>query len=231
MKKILLMLLFMLPTVMAVNTTIPINYDVTVDFDGNTDFRILLPYGKERHFAWDSNETHSDVTYKATLYYDFIEEDVCTKSQSQIQQYMNISESFISVTQMCSSLLEGFNSSYGFNGQLWKSQNERLKNEENRSGTYLSSLDICKEEKEKKGAELATCTAQVSELNKCKSDLSSELKSTDKWIFALVGIGLGYALWGRRKKRGPSEQVESGYVGDQTRDIEFESRQIDGPKE
>ena len=231
MKKILLMLLlFVVPGVMAVNTTVPIEYDVTVDFDDTTDFRILLPYGKERHFAWDSNETHSDVTFKAILYYDFIEEDVCTNSQSQIQQYVNISESFISVTNMCSKLLDGFNSSYGFNGQLWKSQNERLKNEENRSGSYLGNLDSCKADKELKSEELATCKAQVSELNKCKTDLSDEKNSMDQWIFAIAGLGAGYLMWGRKKKRGPSEQVESGFVGDQTRDIE-PARQIDGPKQ
>jgi len=229
---IAIMLVLCTTAVFAAQAVMPVEIEVSVDFDDPTDFTLYLPQGYERHFSWNANETHSDVTFDHTIYYDFEEEEWCTHSAEQAAEYRNISTGLSSMLSVCKTVVGSLDNSAEYQKQsdgaketsleyerLWtlcKADKTLALNDSSRWEDKYNGVSGCSNE-------LTTCQSQLDsfkntgkELNECKDDLDDSGKSKNNTMIfaALVGVGAGYFIWGRKKSSGPSEQAEAGYSGD-----------------
>lgn len=207
--------------VSAAQMTMPVEVDVSVDFEGNRDFKLLLPQGYERHFSWEANETHSDTSIKHTIYHKFNDSEWCPVLDEQRNQYETISSDLSKMLSICGDVMGSVNKSYEYSQQLetcrsseseyklfWEVCEDKRKTAENKS----VKLDDVEDE-------LSSCQSALSAA-KAKPTYKTELddceKSRTNWSLVMlgVGLGLGYFMWGRKPKPGPSEQAEAGNVTD-----------------
>jgi hypothetical protein len=210
----------------------PVDVEVSVDFENTTDFTLYLPQGFERHFSWGVNQTHSDVTFDHTFYEEFDEATYCTHSAAQAEEYKNISTGLNNMLGVCTTVVDALDNSADYQTKIDAAESDSLEYErlytlcqadKTISSNETASWKARYEESQQAESELETCQNaldsykdQAKELNTCKGDVDDCKKSKNNtMIFATaVGLGVGYFIWGRKKKGGPSEQAESGYVGD-----------------
>jgi len=213
---LVLMLVLLLPMVVA-TTTIPITYDVTVDFTDVTGFRIMLPYGLEKYYTWNVNETHSDDTFVGTLYWELNETQYCVDSSEMVSRYQDLTTIYQTSSNLCNDLLVSYNDSYGFNGEMWDIQQQRIIDSENITKDLQLKYESLRTEKEQFSAQVAVLQGNEQRLNECKNDLTAAntSKSNNSVLFGVIGAIIGYFIWGRKKKIGPSEQVELGGTVDE----------------
>ena len=234
MKGIVLAMILILcaSTVLATTAVMPVEIEVSVDFENTTDFTLYLPQGFERHFSWGPNETHSDVTFDHTLYHNFVEEDWCAHSATQAAEYKNITIGLNNMLNVCSDVVSVLDNSAEYQSKIDAAKSDSLEYErlytlcqadrgiaQNETNYWKDKYNSVSEiEGDLKSCQnsLEGYKDQAKTLNTCRMDLDNCKKSKNNiMIFSLAaGIGIGYFIWGRKKKSGPSEQAESGYVGD-----------------
>lgn len=223
---ILLMLCIGMVSAMQV---IPIENQVTIDWRGERDFIIYMPDGFERHFTWDLNQTHTDVTFTQTIYHEINEKSWCSQ-YSNIDEYHNITLGLSSMLKVCGNIIYAWNKTDDYRKQA----SEAIKDRD----IYQSMYDICEEkrkslvnESKEYDVELAACKAdkdsiqtqvnslknQQSDYNSCSQDLTSAL--SDKNTFgiggAAIGLAIGYFMWNKRRRGiAPSEHQEVGSYSD-----------------
>jgi len=225
----ILMILVMVSSAQATQS-MPVKFKTTVDFKGERDFVILMPNGLERHFFWDDNETHSDVTFNHTIYYDIDEVEFCNE-YANLGVYVNVSDSLAEMMGLCSSMITQWNDTQKLRDQaneairdreLYRGMNEaceeNLKSADNFSETVYDDAIGYRQEADRCQQQLNTLQRESGNIESCNTELSAAVSSRTNYLFggAALGIGVGYMLWKRKKEAGgPSEQSESGTAYDQ----------------
>jgi len=201
---------------LAASSIIPVPVEVQVDFDGERDFRILMPNGYERHFEWSGNQTHSDVVFVHDVYYTLNESLWCTESQEQINQFENLTTSILGVTDSCNGVVDSFNKTFGINGEQWLVQQNRVEDAENKTDMCKDELDKVKDEKSSCQTSLSSCRVNQNKYEDCEDEL--ENKGDYDFFHLILAAAAGAFLYhlykGKKGGNGSSEQVQSGYVGD-----------------
>lgn len=209
---------------------IPVEIEVSVDFQDTRDFRLLLPNGYEKHFYWDSNETHSDSTFKHTVYHTLNEDVYCTQYKKYASECKSMNTNLTKMLDVCADVVQNVNNSQRYQKDMnsaIKSSSEYEKMwgicEDDRKDAVNDSEE-CNDDLEDYKNKFETCDNSLShykgestELVSCQDDLTDcdKAKKNSSIIWFLAGLGAGFFLWGKSKgKGGPSEQAESGYVGD-----------------
>lgn len=254
MKKIILVLLILITLIISIGpavaetTIVPVTYEVSVDFQGERDFRLIMPNGYERHFFWNSNQTHSDTTFSHTIFYPLDEAQYCTSSNEQLDQYKNISVQLVDMLDICGGFMDSANKTQAYAEKFNEAEKLRLESQmmwevcESDRKKAVNDSSMYKGERDEYKSKYNTCDNSLrkykddsASLNACEKDLENSRSNTNTYaIFAFfAGIGAGYFLWGRKKQSGPSEQAEAGYVPDRVRHRNTQQypRFDDGPRE
>ena len=98
---VVLLALVLLPSAFAANSLLTIPETVTVDFTNERAFTLQFPGGSERQFTWNSNETHSDVTFDHLIYFPFTEENYCNNTVQFAETYKNMTNTLSGLMGLC----------------------------------------------------------------------------------------------------------------------------------
>jgi ubiquitin len=230
MKKIALIVLFLMIIMstgaMAATQIKPVTFEMSVDFTDQRAFKLVLPGGTEKFYTWDANETHTDDTFTHTVYHEYNEEDWCS-SYSDISQKLNSLDGKWNQSVECAQ------------AKAERAEYKRVKEiEEELRLKFEKNYEDCNNETESLNGQISSLESSLnvarnaqSELSTCKNDLAdSEKKNQNTMIFsALAGIAVGYFMWGRKDKKGPSEQSEAGSYGDSVEYREQEEEYYNEP--
>ena len=208
----------------AADVVVPVEVSISVEFEDTTDFEIILPNGGSRHFEWDNDSVHRDVTYEHVIYTIIDEEKWCSDN-SELDEYKKIVEAETKMLNTCAGITGQLNKTI----DLQNKANEAVKDRD----IYENMLNNCEESEEDYRKDHETCETLLvdtqNEEDSCQSQLTTALRSTgdtksiqsdldaaisSKNTFGfgglLIGIGIGYMLWKKKKRQGPSEQMEAG---------------------
>jgi len=229
---LLVLLMFVMPLAVTAST-IPLNLTVEVDFQGPTEFVIrYLPYGYESYFHWDNGSTHADRVLYPVIPYELDEEKYCTESTNKINQYQNITTSFVSMSSLCNGIMSNLNTSVALTEKaraaesskneyerLWKIEEFMKSVAQNQSNLYLNEKNEYKTNYENCNSRLEAANSYRRENDeyKTKYEQSEKSKQNLMLIAGAVGIGIGYMIWRNKSPssgRRSSEQEEAGTTGD-----------------
>jgi hypothetical protein len=205
---------------------VPITNEITIDFRTPTSFILFLPGGLEKHYSWDTNQTHTDQNIPYTYNYILNEQKWC-QDNSQLDEYKNISSSLVKMLTICGGVITAMNTS-----DTIKQQQIQIKKDKE---LYALVIGECKNSSESYKADSQayvnkwqTCTASLTacerargEYQTCNTDLTTALSAKNTFAFfgAIAGLAVGYFMWGRKQSSGPGEQEEAGYIADGTYEI------------
>lgn len=208
----------------------PVEVEIGIDFQGERDFRILLPNGVSlKRIFWDVNETPNDINFTQTIYYTLDEEKYCTNYKAYSNTYKDMNNNLTGIMGVCSSVIKTLNDTKIIDKQLrdktveskdyenmWKICEEDRKDAINSSKKYEREASNYKEDYETCDRSLENLKETSINYKTCTEDLKDcESSGKNSWlIFGILGLVVGYFIWGRKTGSGPSEQAESGNIGD-----------------
>jgi len=229
---IIMVILLCLPGVLAEIEYVPVSFEVSIDFQGERDFRLIMPNGFERHFWWDENESHSDVTFTHTIYEEVDLNTICGDA-TEVGRYRNISVGLMDMLKICGDFAKETNSSKTYLKQLgqaekewdhyetaWENCKDDIDTFENSSVSCENDLGECENKEEICGNSLRDARDDSKELTKVKKEKENLEKSKNNLaIFtAIIVAGICYGIWGRKNKTASSEQQEINSESDAVRD-------------
>lgn len=213
-KKVLIVLclaIMLSSGVIAATQIRPVNVKMGVNFIDNNAFKLILPGGTEKYFTWGDNETHTDSIFNHTIFYEYDESTWCS-SYSELGQQINQLDNKLNQSVECA-VAKAERAEYLRIKEIEEELRVKYETESNKLTNLTQKLNN----------ELLTCQSSLESfksyktgLNECEEELDEKKNAVILWF--MVGLGIGYGLWGRKKKRGPSEQSELGFGGDDVRE-------------
>lgn len=220
---IFFLVLMIVPYTLAADSILPVGIPLTLDFTGERDFKLSLPDGFERTFSWTNGTQEPDSTFTYTYYYHYNLTTLCNQAGFGV-----LTDSFSQLTGSCgqfaSDALTARNKSEEYLRQMSDLRYNKTVIESalglctDKRDWYKNLSDTCtgalQESQKKNIDDLVTITGlerSVDQKAVCEQDLTEALKAKSSYGFfgLMFGLGIGYMLWGRKKKNAPSEMQEN----------------------
>lgn len=208
------MLMIIMMSFVQASNLVPVSFPVSLDFDDPTDFTLIMPGGYEKHYYWDINETHTDSTFQHTIYYemnnswcgDYVElKGLKTMCESSINQTSTLVRDAVE-SKKDREIYE----------RMYNICEERRVDGENESEEYKKKFETCDSAKNVINNKYVALQQSQTNYKTCEGELKESVASKNSaTMFALAfGLGIGYWMWGKKKKSAPSEQQEAGMEND-----------------